>query len=186
MDTIGWLAGSTRAALDDPAARVSYLERLYSRYLRGIGVTNVRTTDLTELDSDTSATADVEVPGLGRREGDELSFPVSIAPPLSSLVSLPERRHDLVLGPPLSWEETLEITLPEGHRPRELPPAAEVESSIATFRLAVEHRSGGPIRIHSTLSWRAERVTPGDYAELRRFVEQVTAARTARIRLVSR
>lgn len=186
MDTNGWVAGATRASLDDPASRVSTLEGLYSRYLRGISVSNVRTSDLTALDTLSSVTADVEVPGLGRREGGDLTFPVSIAPPLTSLVSLPERRHDLVLGPPYRWQEELTIRLPAGRAPAAIPGPVEVSSELATFRLAAERSGDGAVVVRSTLDWRAERVTPEGYPELRRFVEQVTAARTARIRLVSR
>lgn len=185
METTGWIAGMTRAALDDPANRENYLERLLSRYMRGVRVSNVTTSDLTELDSDTEAMLDIEVPGFARQEGAELSFAVSVAPPLSSVVSLPTREQDLMFGPPMGWVESIDVQVPQGMQPTSIPDPVEIESPMATFRLSVAHRRGGPIQLRSTLLWRAERVTPEQYQQLRDFVEQVTAARTARVRLVS-
>ena len=185
MRTTGWVAGMSRSALDDPGGRVNYLERLLSRYMRGVRVSNVATSDLTELDSDADVTMDLEVPGFARAEGQGLSFPVSIAPALTGVVSLPERQQDLVFGPPMGWIEELEITLPQGTQPAALPAPVEIETPMATFRLEITHSAGGPVRISSSLLWRAERVTPQEYGQLRDLVERVTAARTARVRVVT-
>lgn len=185
METHGWIAGMSRAALDDPANRVNYLERLLSRYLRGARVSNVATSDLSELDSDSEVTMDLEVPNFARQEGGGLSFAVSVAPRLSSVVSLPTREQDLVFGPPAGWVESIDLRIPAGMRVVSLPQPVEIESPVATFRIAVTQAGNGPIQLRSTLLWRAERVSPEQYQQLREFVEQVTAARTARVRLVA-
>jgi tetratricopeptide (TPR) repeat protein len=185
MRTTGWIAGLTRSALDDEANRVSYLERLLSQYVRGIAVSNVAATDVTELDTDTEAAMDIVAPAFARREGDVLSVPLSIATSLTGLVSQPTREQDLVFGPPIGWVESLDIALPSGLTPAELPEPVTIESPIATFRLAVTRAPAGALQVRSSLLWRAERITPGDYPALRDLVERVTAARTARVRLVS-
>lgn len=188
MITTGWLAGMSRATLDDPAGRVSYLERLLGSYMRGAHVSNVTTSDLRELDDDTQATMDLEVAGFARREGADLTFPVSIAPPLSGVVSLPRRDQDLIFGPPMGWIESVDVQVPAGMTVAPLPAPVEIETPMATFRAtATRTTTGGrdTVQLRSTLLWRAERVTPGDYGALRELVERVMAARIARVRLVA-
>lgn len=189
MVTTGWLAGVSRATLDDPAGRVSYLERLLGSYMRGVRVSNVTTSDLRELDDDTEATMDLEVPGFARREGADLSFPMSIAPPLSGVVSLPRRDQDLIFGPPVGWIESVDVQVPAGMTVAPLPAPVEIDTPMATFRATASRTTAGgrdTVQLRSTLLWRAERVTPGDYGALRELVERVMAARTARVRLVAR
>lgn len=185
METTGWLAGASRARLDDPSNRENYMETLLSRYMRGVRVADVTTTDTSELDSDTQVDANLEVPGFARREGDDLSFAVSIAPSLTGLVTLPERQYDLVVGPPMGWIEEIDIEIPPGFTSTNLPEPIEVTSPLATFRLSVSHARGGPVQLRSTLLWRAERITPEQYAGLRQLVEEITQARMSRVRLVS-
>jgi tetratricopeptide (TPR) repeat protein len=185
MQTTGWLAGASRAQLDDPANRVNHLEQLLSRYLRGVRVSDVETSDVAELDTDNDVTASVEVPSYARQDGADLSFAASIAPPLTSLVNLPERQHDLVLGPPLGWTEEVVLRLPPGFTPTSLPEPVTIESPIATFDISVTAAPARTVMIRSSIMWLAERVTPEQYPELRRFVEGVTQARTTRIRLAA-
>ncbi|HZZ86192.1 MAG TPA: DUF3857 domain-containing protein [Anaeromyxobacteraceae bacterium] len=180
----GGRAPDYRRAYGTEGDRRASFEQAWSRTFPGLEVKTVSASDLTRLDEDVALRFTLEVPHLGRPDGDGLSFSPfgEQSPYTESYAPLSARRHPLVLGDP--WENRFRYRyrLPAGWSAGALPPPSRLDTPFGSFEVSWREE-GGSVRVEGRLVFRATRVNAADYPAFRAFTAGIDRAMARRVRV---
>lgn len=109
-------------------------------------------------------------PAVGRREGGELRLKLPVGWTPENTLTLPDRRHDLLLGSPRTNEWTVALELPAGARVKRTPETRTIESPCLVYERTV-HAGKDRIAAEERVTYRCERIPVELYPEYHRFAE---------------
>jgi hypothetical protein len=172
-----------RAYLSEHERRAQ-LEKAFNRTFPGLRVSEVTVSDLTRLEEDVEMSFALAVPRYAREDGGGLRFtPFGAgAGYVESYASLSTRRHDLVLGEPMTNRFAYRFVLPEGFTAVEVPEDAAADGPDAAFE--VRHRvEGGALLVEGHVTFKSGRVPAARYPAFRELAAAVDRAFSRRIRI---
>jgi hypothetical protein len=102
---------------------------------------------------------------------------------LQTLAPLARRSQPLLLAAPWTTEEELRFVLPHGARVAFLPPPQAINTDFGSAQLTYEVREN-ELRVHTRVSFRETRITPGEYADFRRFCADIERAFREEVKVV--
>ena len=178
----GQAAAEWRRHYQSPAQRRDRYEQAWNERHAGARLLDVKMPSVEDLEAEVLVEADVQVPGLGHREGGALSVPVGAREGelVRTYARQSSRRHDLILDYPWTQESRIELSAPPGMRVGTLPRPQKIEGSFGTFELDVR-QEGGRITSRVRLQVTDRRVPVERYAEFRRFLLAIDEALGQRI-----
>jgi hypothetical protein len=151
----------------------------------GLVLESERMENLDELGAPVELVYRANVPQLGRRDADGLVVSATVLDDLlRSMARSPSRRYPLDLGGTRSYLENRRIELPRGYRVASAPEGGEAESPFGRLALTVE-ANGREVSARTELEVRKDRITPGDYAAFRAWVERADAILRQQIHLTA-
>ncbi|MBI4230194.1 MAG: transglutaminase domain-containing protein, partial [Planctomycetes bacterium] len=173
-----------RNVLNVEGHRQEILENLHGRRFPGCRVELGAFPDLDDLSAPVDLRYTLRIPGLLRPDGPSrwrlpLLEDFFLMDTFSDMAQLPDREHDLLLGPP--WQSTTAATV-------RLPPSlsfaspgacAEILEPAAECRLTRETPSPTLLRMEQRVSFLASRIRRGDYAAFRSACNRADEARRA-------
>jgi hypothetical protein len=120
-------------------------------------------------------------PSYARREGDNLSMPVTTRVRLlDDYAALSQRKLDVRIGAFGAVEDRFEITLPAGYQVEHAPTDADIKTRFGSFSIKVT-KTPKTITIESRIALDVTQVSPADYAAWRTFCQSVDNAMNARL-----
>lgn len=180
------VTGDAAAAARELYNQPKQLERMLRSFAQarfpGSTLGEVKTSAAQDLDSPLAEmTFSIESPRLAVRENDGMRLPVALVPrDLAPLSALAKREYDLMLGHLREEEEEVEIILPEGAKLERLPEDINLELPAMTYSRTVQWEAPR-VTIKEKFLIRAERVTPGQYAEFRDACGIISMAASERL-----
>lgn len=179
-----------RQLMTTEGRRAQVLEPRYGQRYSGAKVEKVQATNPTDLDDPFQLQVETLLPGMLHKTPDggfelrELrSWLFDLIylrnGNLSGLAADSARTHDLVLPVPSAVDEAVRYTLPAGASVKSVPDAVELETPFGVYR-RVYSRKGAQLEVRRVLQLRTTRIPKAQYAEFRRFVEQIERAERAR------
>jgi tetratricopeptide (TPR) repeat protein len=137
------------------------------------GAAGLSTSNLEDLEQAVQLRVRGAAPTFARREGSQLSLPVTSSVRLTpTYASLSRRRQDVrILGFP-SVDETFSIKLPPGMSVISAPAKAQHAGAFGSYFVDVQEQAGQVV-VRSRLVIRTNRVRPSEYAAWRRFCADV-------------
>ncbi len=184
MTITGQAAPEWRQHYQTEGERHERYDKVWSARHPGARLASVAMPDIEDRDRPVRVRAEVQVPHLGWRGGeDHMELPIAArdADFARAYARLSTRRTELVIAYPWQHDEELVYALPAGWRAARLPSERSLETSFGTFRLQVTAVGAREVRVISRLDVRSHRVAPTDYAAFRRFLGDVDAALGERI-----
>jgi hypothetical protein len=140
------------------------------------GGKGVDVNDLEDIEQPVKVKARGKAASLARREGESLSMPVGAAAKMvADYASLSTRSLDVVLPALTSRDDEWSVKVPAGMRVVRAPAPARSDSPFGSFSIEVE-QSAGKVVVHSVLTMKKARITPGEYAAFRAWCEQADRA----------
>jgi tetratricopeptide (TPR) repeat protein/transglutaminase-like putative cysteine protease len=137
--------------------------------------------DLEDIEQSVRFHARGSTPTFARRQGKELSVPVT---PQDRFVprfaSLSQRKLDTVLRYRSTIDETWTIDLPPGSKVQELPKAYKVSTPYGSLALEVTQGTNS-VEVHTVVTFGKKRITPAEYAAFVKFCEEVDRALNQRL-----
>jgi tetratricopeptide (TPR) repeat protein len=145
------------------------------------GNAGVESDDLEQIEQPVRLRVSGKTQSFARRQGDELSVPVT--PPdrfVPRFASLSQRKLDILLSYRSTIDEAWTIELPAGAKVRELPKAHALSTPFGTLRLEVNH-TGNTVSVTTRVGLDKRRIAPGEYAAFVKFCEEVDRALNQRL-----
>ena len=185
-EALGGFGVALRALLATEGRRAEVLEPRLGATWTGAHVTDVRCSDLSDLNAPVKVELSVEVPRLlqpstsGQLEVREVrSWLFELlylrGRRLSGLAADEERREDLVLPLPAGVDETVVYELPQGLRLKSLPAPREIKTPFGTYQRSYERR-GRQLIARRVLKLDTRRIPAGQYEQFRSFLGAVERA----------
>jgi len=179
-----------RQLMTTEGRRVQVLEPRYGQRYSGAKVEKVEATNPTNLDEPFQLQVESVLPGMLRKTPDggfelrelrswlfDLIYLRNGS--LSNLAADSTRTHDLVLQVPSAVDESVRYSLPEGASVKSVPDAVKLETPFGIYR-RVYTRKGATLEVRRVLQLRTTRISKEQYAEFRKFVDQIERAERAR------
>jgi tetratricopeptide (TPR) repeat protein len=183
--TEGYNAAVWRDAYHAEATRRERINRDLGSEFPGFeiaaGTQGIQTGDLNNVEEAVRIKVRGSAPGFARREGNQLSMPVTVNFRLTpTYASLSQRRHDVELIAFTTLEDSYSLKLPAGAKVVSLPQAARGESQFGSYSVQVEN-GRGEVSVKSRVEVKVARIKPSEYAAWKRFCEEVDRAMGARL-----
>lgn len=116
-----------------------------------------------------------------RREGKQLSMPVTNSIRLtSSYASLSQRKHDVWIHSFAELRDNFVVELPAGARMVDAPEPQKIDAKYGSYSLSVETKPER-VTVRGKLALKVTRVTPAEYPAFKRFCEDVDRAMSQRL-----
>lgn len=175
-----------RSLLGTEGRRSEVLEPRLGASYTGAHVTEVRCSDLNDLNVPVKVELSVELPRVlqattsGQQDVREVrSWLFDLlylrGRKLSGLAADEERHEDVILPLPAGVDETVIYELPDGLRVQSLPAAQKLETSFGTYTRTYEQR-GRQLVAHRVLKMESRRIPAAEYEQLRGFLGAVERA----------
>ncbi len=120
-------------------------------------------------------------PTFGRREGENLSLPVTVGTRLTeNYASLSERTLAVALPVFGTVRDTFELTLPPGYTVISKPSDVTTKTRFGDYAVQVT-QAGNVVKVQSEIMLKVRRVEPANYKRFRAFCQAVDAAMTPRL-----
>jgi transglutaminase-like putative cysteine protease len=169
-------AGAFRMALEAQATRAERLEQWLAPSYPGVRVTEVRASELNDVQRAAQIEYEATVPTLGTRQGSTLLLPLVPSPNLTrEYASRSVRASDVIISGPLTVEERRTIRLPAGATVSALPPAAQIDTPFLRLQFEAE-RQGNTIVVNRVLTYKVDRVPVAQYAVFRDACQRIDDA----------
>jgi hypothetical protein len=137
--------------------------------------------DLEDIEKPVKLHARGKTATLGRRDGGDLSIPVSPAGKLvPAYASLSARRQDIRLHVRSTLEDEWQIRVPTNYKVKSLPETVQKDTPFGSFAVATE-QAAGKVSVRSTVTFRKTRITPSEYPAWRAFCEAADRAFAQRL-----
>jgi hypothetical protein len=141
----------------------------------------LETNDLEDIEQPVKVHARGKAPGLGRRDGAEVSIPIAPTGRLvASFASLSSRRQDLRLHVRSTLEDELVVHLPPGYKAKVLPEPRTEETPFGTFAVGAE-TAAGKVTVKVKITFDQSRISPAEYPAFRKFCEAADSAFAQRL-----
>lgn len=132
--------------------------------------------DLEDIESPVRLTVTGETPQFARKQGGDLSVPITPRDRfVSKFAALSQRKLDLVLFYRSTVDETWAVTLPAGMKVRELPKGSRISTPFGSLQLEVS-QTGNVVKARTRITLDKKRITPAEYPAFVTFCEQVDRA----------
>jgi tetratricopeptide (TPR) repeat protein len=169
---------STFEAVDTQHER---LEQKLAASFPGLTLLEHSFSNLKKREDPVVVTYRLRTPLAARVEGGELrAAPTSIGELLRQYAPLPTRKFPLEIDSPFELRESRTLHAPAGYVVARMPEPKALESRFGSFTMNVSQKSG-EAHVETRLVLAVNRVSPADYAEFRRFIEQADEALRARV-----
>jgi hypothetical protein len=180
MDTTGALASEQRQRYHAKGTQRERLQQDLGAEFGGFevspGKASVETNDLEDVEQSIKLHVHGRAPGLGRRDGTEMSIPVAPARRLvASFAALSTRRQDVRLHVRSTLEDELSVHLPAGFKVKALPDGMHQETPFGTFAISAE-QAPGKVTVKTKITFDRSRILPAEYAAFRKFCEGADSA----------
>lgn len=170
---IGTRAADIRAGFAVADQRKLLIERNYGRRFAGATVGEVAFSELQDLAVPVSYEYSVRLPKFAAVEGNTWKIRAVLFPTsMGNLVTMTDRKYDLVLNVPRTDAETVLIKIPKGWKVQSVPENQEIESPLGSFKLTYELQ-GDVIRVTHSTELRVRRVPTSEYGKYREFCTSV-------------
>jgi len=181
----GQAAADWRRHYQSPAQRHDRYEQAWNERHAGARLIGVKMPGVEDLESEVRVEAEVQVPGLGRREGRLLSVPVAVREGelVRTYARQSSRRHDLILDYPWTQDARVDLSAPAGMSVGVLPRPRRIDGPFGRFELDVEQQ-GARVLSRVRLRIAQRRVPAARYAEFRQFLSEVDEALGQKITFV--
>lgn len=173
----GASASSVRYQFQSAEQRVERMTRALGNSFPGVDVKDVSAPGIDDITTPARLTATASVPQWATQAGDGMRFKVTGRESgfTSALAPKSKRNYPLVLDVPMEETHTLRYRLPAGYRFSTMPSPASMKTDVGVFSLEVEATDDGA-EVRTRLSLPKQRISPEDYAALRKFLRGVDAA----------
>jgi tetratricopeptide (TPR) repeat protein/transglutaminase-like putative cysteine protease len=149
------------------------------------GAHGVKTGDLENYDVPATLEVSGTAPSFARREGDQLSVPVTTNVRLTpAYASLSRRKQDVRILAFSTRENTYRVRLPAGSKVVSAPPNVSKSTAFGSYSVKVEQKPGEVV-VTSSLAVKASRIKPAEYSMWRQFCADADQAMAHRL-IVSR
>jgi hypothetical protein len=180
METTGALASEQRQRYHAKGTQRERLQQDLGAEFGGFevspGKASVETNDLEDVEQSIKLHVHGRAPGLGRRDGTEMSIPVAPARRLvASFAALSTRRQDVRLHVRSTLEDELSVHLPAGFKVKALPDSTHQETPFGTFAISAE-QAPGKVTVKTKITFDRSRISPTEYAAFRKFCEGADSA----------
>jgi tetratricopeptide (TPR) repeat protein len=136
----------------------------------------LETADLDDIELPVRVRARGRAPGFARKEGNDLSVPVTPKDRfVPRLASLSQRRLDVRLKFQSVLDETWTVRIPAGLVVKSLPAPKSAQTPFGTLDLTVDHKEG-VVGVRSRVTFSRIRVPSRDYPAFQAFCEQIDRA----------
>ncbi len=141
----------------------------------------ITTSDLSNLEGPAAVGAKGTAPSFGRRQGDQLSIPVTTGYRLTpEYASLTRRTQDVRTLGFSTRDETFTVELAPGMKVLSEPPATNIDTRFGTLVISTT-KEGNKVVVKSRLALKMDRIAPAEYAAFKQFCAQVDQALTPRL-----
>ncbi|MBX3474528.1 MAG: hypothetical protein KF754_09110 [Planctomycetes bacterium] len=178
-------AAGLRASYQREGDRKRLLEREWAENFAGAQVSDISTSDLSDLDAPAAISFTVELPGAVTAVDGGRTFRLAPDPRQwgrTHYASLTARRTDLTLPPPRQRSSTWMVTLPAGMAIAALPARLDLSNPNARLLVSAEIEKGKLV-IRRSYSLLGGTVKQGDYSRWRRDLLEFDRAESATIKL---
>jgi cellulose synthase operon protein C len=145
----------------------------------------IRTGDLQNFDTPVTVEVTGRASGYARREGQQLSLPVTVDARLTpAFASLSRRKQDVRILAFSTRDDTYRIKLPLGSKVISTPPSVREETEFGGYSISVEQKPGEVV-VKSRLVVKADRIKPNQYPAWKKFCAAADQALSHRL-IISR
>ncbi len=184
-ETVGTTASAWRRRFHPESTRRDRLSEDLAGEFPGFaiapGPTGITTSDLDDLEAPVSMKIRGAATRFGRKEGDNLSLPVTLSMRLTPIyASLSARKLDVNLPPLGTLNDTITVKLPPGFHVVSGPANAKGDTPFGAYSVTFEEQPGKVV-VSSHLTVKVVKVTPDRYGAWKQFCEDADAALTPRL-----
>lgn len=159
----------------------SDLGREFPGFEIAAGAAGISTGDLEDVEQPVTISVRGRAPTFARKEGGELSMPVTTDVRLTpTYASLSRRTQDIRLLGFSSVDDTFVVQLPPGVKVVSAPLPARGETRFGSYRVEVEQQPG-QVTVKSRLEVKATRIRPADYDAWKKFCAEADRALSPRL-----
>jgi cellulose synthase operon protein C len=180
----GWYAASHRALFNVEGKRSENLAKELGYRYPGARLQSAEFEEMDSLSESAKAKYQLAIPGRVRQEGEtrrvNLWWPLNTS---RTLASVPERRYDLFLGSRWASRTNISLEIPQDHRVKTLPSAAEIKTDLLDFELRCRQEKNQVI-CERSFTIKARDIPKDRYPELRTLCGEIDRAEAQDIVLV--
>lgn len=155
-------------------------ERVWGKYFGGARVKSHEFSPLKDLNKPVKGKLELQIPKLLDKRGKKFFIPRIREPFLESkfgekltdMASKSERKFDVILTVPTSFDLTYEFELPQGFILKDLPGKKVIEHPFGYY-LYEPKIEGNVLKIHKIFILKKHRITVKEYERFRKFCEEV-------------
>ncbi|MSP70755.1 MAG: tetratricopeptide repeat protein [Myxococcales bacterium] len=162
MSARGRVGASLRKAGRNGEQLAQMVQQQLGATLAGAHTHDARAVEVTDLRVPAVVEFGVDLPTLGRKEGETLRMKLPTGWGVAGLFALSTRRHALLLGSPRTLKWSMDFTLPEGAVLQHQPTTAKLTSRCVDFERTVTAKDGH-LKVEQRAAMTCERLAPTDY-----------------------
>lgn len=180
VETTGALAAQWRERYHGAGTRRDRVARDVAAELPGFelapGAAGVEAGDLEDLSQPARVRIRGKVPSFGRKEGTDLSIPVTLQERcVPNLASLSQRHQDIRLQFQSTLDDTWTVRVPAGLTIKSIPVPAKATTPFGVYELTVD-RKDAVVTVRSKMTLQRTRITPSEYQAFQSFCEETDRA----------
>lgn len=142
---------------------------------------SIQTSDFSDPEETVTLELAGTAPAFGRRQGSQLTIPVTGGSRLTQdYASLTKRTQDVRIQGYSTRDDTFRLELPAGAKVISMPTESKLESRFGSVRVSVE-KQGNEVIVRSRLSLAVSRVKPADYEAWKAFCTAADQAMAPRL-----
>lgn len=182
---VGDSASMVRARYQREGDRKKSLEREWAEHYPGAKVSDVATSDLSNLDEPPTISFTVELPNAYTNKEGKIELITGLDPrewTQTEFAGLTTRKTALLTPAPYQRKTVTRFKLPQGYRAARLPDALNIDHPNVRLRVSAESKDG-VLTVTREYAMLGGTIQPSDYSEFRRKLIQYDSAEAATIRL---